>query len=103
MVPPEKNHYRKQSPGVKRETGATPVRTRHCKYGVKPSKKCHWEIPGKADGIMGMYEPGNLPHDRYRIKSGSRVTDRTVKNRGPCILCFVAHLLIPVFGMSFLI
>ena len=43
-----------------RETGARPVRTRHCEYGVwlsfPPLGK-----PGKADGHMKMYEPGDLP------------------------------------------
>ena len=34
--------------------------------------------PGKADGCLRMYEPGNLPHDRYRALPGSRVIGRTV-------------------------
>ena len=48
---------------VKRETGARPVRTRHCKQGIRLSfrdKRRHWET-GKTDGRVVICKPGDLP------------------------------------------
>ncbi len=82
---------------VKRETGEKPVRTRHCKYGVSSWNQWSLENSGKACDDMRMYEPGNLPWNRYWNFSGSRVIDRTVyAGHWPCVFC----ALLTHFGFS---
>ena len=45
---------------VKRETGASPVRTRHCEQGISEKKKRHW-ITGRQDSDVWICESGDLP------------------------------------------
>ena len=56
--------------GGKRETGANPVRTRHCKRGVYDFLLCfHGEVTeffGKACRYMLIRKSGNLPEYWYR-------------------------------------
>ena len=50
---------------VKRETGASPVRTRHRNKGATPIY--HWETGKMADAMI--YKPGDLPEFKYVSES----------------------------------
>ena len=49
-----------RSEPVKRETGASPVRTRHCEQGNIRKEKSHW-ITGRQASDVWICESGDLP------------------------------------------
>ncbi len=55
--------------------------------------RSHWELPGKADNGMLMYEPGNLPYSTVQeMISGSRVIGRTKRQViYPVLFIVLAH------------
>ena len=57
---------------VKRETGESPVRTRHCEQGISESRKGHW-ITGRQLADVMICESGDLPGVYMEENSGPRV------------------------------